>query len=163
MARRPGLPVQANRRHERATWGRRPLPLVLPGRSRPGPQEEVRRCGHWSALGMRRSSYTEAPLHRHGERADIVMGGAFGCIVADPLTGSECVYIGGTLVDRWAHGFAELLEVFVDAAAGVGAAIDLGGYDEALGRAAAANQASLADQVHDRTSGQDVHAAGGNR
>src|SRR5207248_8025346 len=90
-------------------------------------------------------SYPKAPFHGDRQGADVVVRGALRRVFADPLAGGEGFDERRPLVDGGADRLSEVAQRFVDAAASVGAAIDLGGHDQAARAAAVANGAGLAD------------------
>ena len=64
------------------------------------------------------------------------MGRTLRGILSNPLSGAESLDEGGALMYRVTYRLAEALQLFGYVAAGIGAAIDFRGYDEALGSAA---------------------------
>ena len=81
-------------------------------------------AGVWAAPPSPCPSYAEAPLHGDGERGNVVVGGALGSVVPDPLTGSEGLHKSRALVNRRAHSLAKAAHVRINLPSGVRTAVD---------------------------------------
>jgi len=85
------------------------------------------------------------------------MGRTLRGILSDPLAGPEGLNEGGALMNRGTHRLAEALQLFGYVAAGIGAAIDFRGNDQALGSAAPPEEAGLLDQIHCGAGRDEIH------